>query len=312
VTTPSTVRHRFVLGARVARVWARLYTRGLDPDLRGRRRDELDADLWDQQTEAQRRGDTDALTSAMIVSRAIRGAFDDVCWRQEAARIGIPTRREPLMVVAPQYARWMAIAAMVGSALSAVLLLLELGNPGAWTRGPVGWIVTTLWVLGLVALYSLQRKSVGRVGRYGFGMLFAGYVLQFFAILVWWVYTTRSVAPPIFTAVIAISWLRTMLSVVGWVLVGIGVIRARSLPGQFVHLPLALAAFGAVQIAGSVASAIGVGQFSIAAALFLPGSSFRFAVSLAYAMAIAGLAYAVWSANRPKPASSAPAGGVTA
>jgi hypothetical protein len=310
--------------ARRARVWARLYTCGLDPDVRDRRRDELDADLWDHQADARLRSESDAAVSAVIVLRAMRGAFDDVRWRQEAVGVDIQTRRGTPMIVAPKYARWMALTAIAGAVLSAVIQLLDAGWGSPFFGGPrwAGLIISITWLFGLVALHSLHRGSVGRVGRYGFIMLFSGYALQVAVTVLWSMYAARSAAAPqpvgavvltpFVQSLIGLIPLRQFLTIGGWVLLGIGTIRARLLPEQFVRLPLMLGCLAFLNVATSMGGALGMPEYSVAAALLSPGSLFRVALNLAYALAIAGLAYAVWSLNRPGASASRPAGALLA
>ena len=57
----------------LARLWTRVYTFGLDPALRDRRRAEIESDLWESQQDAD--------GHAQILPRLVAGAIDDVLWR---------------------------------------------------------------------------------------------------------------------------------------------------------------------------------------------------------------------------------------
>ena len=67
------------LAVSAVRVWTRLYTLGLPPELRDRRRDEIESDLW----ESVQAGRTDATLAWQIWARLIGGLADDLGWRSE-------------------------------------------------------------------------------------------------------------------------------------------------------------------------------------------------------------------------------------
>ena len=64
--------------AAVVRVWTRLYTSIVSPELRDRRRLEVDADLWEAAHDEQ--GDRSAM---LLLLRASGGIVDDVRWSLE-------------------------------------------------------------------------------------------------------------------------------------------------------------------------------------------------------------------------------------
>lgn len=75
--------HEDTFGAAVARGWLRLYTAGLPPELRERREQELESDLYEHQ--ADRRAD-DASTASVgleVVGRVVRGMPADLAWRMQ-------------------------------------------------------------------------------------------------------------------------------------------------------------------------------------------------------------------------------------
>ena len=61
------------------RGWTRLYTCGLPPDLRDRRRDEIESDLW----ESFQDGRSDPALAWHLWARLIGGLADDLAWRSE-------------------------------------------------------------------------------------------------------------------------------------------------------------------------------------------------------------------------------------
>ena len=67
------------LAVSAVRAWTRVYTLGLPPELRDRRRDEIESDLW----ESVQGGRTDATLAWQIWGRLIGGLADDLGWRAE-------------------------------------------------------------------------------------------------------------------------------------------------------------------------------------------------------------------------------------
>ena len=59
------------LALALTRSWTAFYTRGLPPDLRSQRREEIDSDLWEQRRQAGSQGETlHDTTSRSWVSRS--------------------------------------------------------------------------------------------------------------------------------------------------------------------------------------------------------------------------------------------------
>jgi TonB family protein len=83
--------------AAMVRVWTNLYTCGLRSEIRDRRREEIDADVWDQIAEY---GTSPLFLAGHLISRAAFGIADDLGWR-----------------VAQRDARWSWVTAAVATAL---------------------------------------------------------------------------------------------------------------------------------------------------------------------------------------------------
>ncbi|HJR58340.1 MAG TPA: hypothetical protein VJ813_03035 [Vicinamibacterales bacterium] len=64
------------------RLWTRLYTRRLDPEVRDRRRREIESDLFEQ----LRTYGNDRWLAARMLVRLLAGVHSDVLWRLETAR----------------------------------------------------------------------------------------------------------------------------------------------------------------------------------------------------------------------------------
>jgi hypothetical protein len=73
----------FQLALRVVRGWTRFYTWRLPPDLRDRRRTEIDSDLWE--SEHDQAGASPLSSAAHVLGRFVRGMPADLAWRREHA-----------------------------------------------------------------------------------------------------------------------------------------------------------------------------------------------------------------------------------
>jgi hypothetical protein len=107
---------RTSFGVRLAKRWARLYTRGLDPDVRDARRAEIDSDIFEQQQSAT--DHAQHRIGAAIAGRTLRGALGDIAWRREERamsqiRAGAPERDHPLTRGPARHLRWLALIPLV-------------------------------------------------------------------------------------------------------------------------------------------------------------------------------------------------------
>jgi hypothetical protein len=68
---------------RVARWWVSAYTRGLRPEVQGRRREEIASDIWEHQEHARDLGEQPAVTSRAVLTRIVAGVPADLFWRIE-------------------------------------------------------------------------------------------------------------------------------------------------------------------------------------------------------------------------------------
>jgi hypothetical protein len=64
--------------------WTRLYTTGLDPATKQRRRAEIESDLWEFHEDARRRHYLPAEIATHMVLRLVAGLPHDVLWRVES------------------------------------------------------------------------------------------------------------------------------------------------------------------------------------------------------------------------------------
>lgn len=84
--------HYLVDGAASAiRLWTRIYTAGLPFDQSGRRRAEVDSDLWESREEASRGNRNSPAVAAEMLARLVIGLPDDLRWRYELQPPRVPT-----------------------------------------------------------------------------------------------------------------------------------------------------------------------------------------------------------------------------
>ena len=97
------------LGARVARRWAHVYTRGLDPEIRDARRAEIDSDIFEQQHASS---SSAWRTGAAITGRTLRGVLGDLAWRREERAMS--QSGATLLRSGPtRHLRWLALIPLV-------------------------------------------------------------------------------------------------------------------------------------------------------------------------------------------------------
>lgn len=99
------------------RAWVRLYTVGLPTGLRDARRDEIDADLWEQARDAASER-TPSLTSHVLF-RWLIGLPDDLLWRIAHIRSEDASAKEGAMVQGSDF----KTATVVTAAIAAVMLV---------------------------------------------------------------------------------------------------------------------------------------------------------------------------------------------
>lgn len=70
-------------GAEFARWWLRLYTAGLPTDLRTRRKEELESDLYEHQADRRREYASSVRVGFEVLGRVVRGMPADLVWRMQ-------------------------------------------------------------------------------------------------------------------------------------------------------------------------------------------------------------------------------------
>ena len=101
----------------VTRAWTHFYTAGLPDLLRGRRRAEIESDLWELVDDVRAGRTSEAAAALQVIARCILGIADDVAWRLDET----PPRAVPapllwtgaVMVVAMALGAWLATATRI-------------------------------------------------------------------------------------------------------------------------------------------------------------------------------------------------------
>jgi hypothetical protein len=114
------------------RWWVRLYTAGLESSVRDRRRDEINADLWDQVEGQTGNGRTAAAITMAVWLRWLSGMPDDVFWRREqptAARAALAATEGRRDVFGPGSRGALVLpVGAVAIAIAVAIAVLVIGN----------------------------------------------------------------------------------------------------------------------------------------------------------------------------------------
>ncbi len=117
---------------RVCRTWTLLYTRGLPVEIRERRRQEIESDLWEQlhdSNEPTRRG---------VLGRTLRGIHADVWWRYRTLleQRGARQRSHDMKKTTGSGTWWVPVTVVLGVVIATMGILgLALGDAGEGGSG---------------------------------------------------------------------------------------------------------------------------------------------------------------------------------
>lgn len=167
------------LAARVVRRWVRLYTAGLPPETGQQRRAEMDSDLFEHETDAER----SVPIGAEILLRGLLGIPSDLSWRLDQARPGerLSAMLFALLSRAEALANWIVRRGLPG--LTSLLLwayiaggVLLIGRAPFESTGQAGFAVIGAWgILAGLAMRWARKKTVSNP-VVGFFSLFAAAV----------------------------------------------------------------------------------------------------------------------------------------
>jgi hypothetical protein len=149
--------------------WCDWYTRGLDEGVARGRRDEILSDLWEHARWAERRNEAPDVTSRVILTRAVLGAFADLNWRRAQ-------RRSVRLAGAPSSPASSGVAIALALTIATTLLVFGAGvlvrgglaapesfsNVGS--RGLLATaVMTALCALGVALLARTRTRFLGAV-----------------------------------------------------------------------------------------------------------------------------------------------------
>jgi hypothetical protein len=161
---------------RLLRRWVSFYTRGLPVDIGGRRREEIEADLWSQFEEATLVGRGERSTNAEVLLRLLAGLPADISWR--LAHSGGDPVPSGLPRVVTSGTRAIGLFSIVGGLGLATQLGLYAVVANPWVPG-LGYLMffvmlggdvaLALAIVGLVIRFQDRlRGSVAFLGSVGF------------------------------------------------------------------------------------------------------------------------------------------------
>jgi hypothetical protein len=96
----------------LVRGWTWLYSRGMDPASRDRRRAEIESDLWEFHEDARHRGASPSGIAVHMIARLGLGVPHDVLWRFEYEKDGAATYRRSAWLTAGAIGATVCIAAL--------------------------------------------------------------------------------------------------------------------------------------------------------------------------------------------------------
>ena len=162
--------------SRMVLAWVALYTRGLPPEARLARRDEIESDLWSQREDARSTCRSGLSLAVEILARLVLGIAADLAWRLERGRVHAQTVER----TADRGTRFVAVFAIVGGVAWAIVLadwaVTTATDPGVniWEQpflaaaGRVGLVAMSLSLGGLgYILLNRYDASVGLIALLG-------------------------------------------------------------------------------------------------------------------------------------------------
>ncbi|HVS30583.1 MAG TPA: hypothetical protein VMS98_03915 [Thermoanaerobaculia bacterium] len=163
------------IAAAITRLWVQLYTIRMPADLHETRRAEIEADLWDHQSDAQENLTPTAVVAMEILLRTCLGVTDDLSWRFEAMRArrtGSGGRRRPMLELSLRQTRWMGLCGLIGGILwAADIIYFVRFDPTNGVRDYGAIALPLLLITGLLGFWAQQRADFGKVGTAGVVLL---------------------------------------------------------------------------------------------------------------------------------------------
>jgi hypothetical protein len=155
--------------AGLVRRWVELYTRGLSVDVRDARREEIEADLWEQLGEAKVSGRPDRSTGAEILMRLALGLPADLSWRMT---FGVDRHARPATGRTATTGSWvlglLAVVGGLGVAIGAGVwasAILVKSSMRPWEQGIDPLQESIMAVAGTVGMVAIAAATVGLLWR---------------------------------------------------------------------------------------------------------------------------------------------------
>lgn len=157
---------------RAVLTWCFWYTRGLDADTAGNRRNEIASDLHEQRAELLEDGVAPWRISAHVAGRALRGAPADLLWRAERIRDD-DTNRPALNRL-----RWSESITALGHLLTLAMVgtgvYVYARVAGALTRDDISYVPSATYALILLTLFGIAGMALllaRRTRRWGAALM---------------------------------------------------------------------------------------------------------------------------------------------
>jgi len=174
------------LAVALTRSWTALYTRGLPPDLRSRRRDEIESDLWEQRRLDDFERTPAADTAVEVLLRLVLGAPADLIWRIEAganARSGKGTQMTESKMMRGFFFAALAVAILPAAAGVGAVFGATWGSTAEraiWGSLLVGSSASI--IAGLILSTRRPRLGIGLVALGAVGIVVTWFFIPFITI----------------------------------------------------------------------------------------------------------------------------------
>ncbi len=145
--------------AAIVRAWVGCYTIGLSAEIAMKRKELVEADLWDESREAEQVGVARSVARQRM-GRLVRGIPADVSWRLERRHDNNPGR-DQMRISKVELILLLGVVALCGAGMIPGLMAIIDPDPTKWQSwGPYGMVGgLALCVVGLVL--AIPRPSVG-------------------------------------------------------------------------------------------------------------------------------------------------------
>ena len=146
----------------LVRAWVRLYTAGLPPALRDARREEINADIWEQAQETAVRPRTGPPLALHLLHRWLLGLPDDLLWRLAHLRTRNLHPKEGAMVHANDYKTLTILTGTIAVLLLAALVTYTVAAEIEYQRqADYGFVFHWVYLVTPVSPVSLAAIVVG-------------------------------------------------------------------------------------------------------------------------------------------------------